>query len=307
MTDADTKRPIIFGEVLFDRFPDGNMVLGGAPFNVAWHLQAFGQAPVFISRVGDDPLGRQIRDTMRNWGMDTGGLQMDAVHPTGTVEVSFENQEPRYDIVDNRAYDFVSGEAFPALANVSLVYHGSLALRSEVAYRAFQKLTTAVSAPRFLDVNLRAPWWQPRGILDLIAHAAWVKLNAQELALLAPGGDASSEAAAALRHRHGLRAVILTRGAEGAHALTPDASINVASAPAETVVDTVGAGDAFASVALLGLLREWPLETTLQRAQAFASAIVGVRGATVHDHDFYTRFATTWGLPRPSSQTAPPL
>ena len=35
-------RAIIFGEVLFDTFPDGTAVLGGAPFNVAWHLQGFG-------------------------------------------------------------------------------------------------------------------------------------------------------------------------------------------------------------------------------------------------------------------------
>ena len=37
----------VFGEVLFDVFPDGKQVLGGAPFNVAWHLQAFGIAPYF--------------------------------------------------------------------------------------------------------------------------------------------------------------------------------------------------------------------------------------------------------------------
>ncbi|MBA1332725.1 carbohydrate kinase, partial [Candidatus Endoriftia persephone str. Guaymas] len=49
--------PIIFGEVLFDCFEDGSRVLGGAPFNVAWHLQALGAAPLFISRVGDDSLG----------------------------------------------------------------------------------------------------------------------------------------------------------------------------------------------------------------------------------------------------------
>ena len=51
----------IFGEVLFDVFPDGHQVLGGAPFNVAWHLQAFGQSPFFISRVGNDPQGKEIR------------------------------------------------------------------------------------------------------------------------------------------------------------------------------------------------------------------------------------------------------
>jgi sugar/nucleoside kinase (ribokinase family) len=59
-------RPCIFGEVLFDHFPDGKRVLGGAPFNVAWHLQAFGEAPRFISRVGDDAEGDEIRTAMRD-------------------------------------------------------------------------------------------------------------------------------------------------------------------------------------------------------------------------------------------------
>ena len=58
MSDKIAYRPLIFGEVLFDRFPDGSIVLGGAPFNIAWHLQAFKQSPLFISRVGDDPLGQ---------------------------------------------------------------------------------------------------------------------------------------------------------------------------------------------------------------------------------------------------------
>ena len=57
---VDSERPIIFGEVLYDCFPDGQAVLGGAPFNVAWHLQGFGLNPLFISRVGDDPLGHLI-------------------------------------------------------------------------------------------------------------------------------------------------------------------------------------------------------------------------------------------------------
>ena len=43
-------RPVVFGEVLFDCFPDGSRVLGGAPFNVAWHCQAFWLATfVYIS------------------------------------------------------------------------------------------------------------------------------------------------------------------------------------------------------------------------------------------------------------------
>jgi hypothetical protein len=73
MSDSSTEQPIvdIFGEVLFDCFPGGRRVLGGAPFNVAWHLRAFGAAPRLISAVGDDPQGEQVRRAMQDWGMDT--------------------------------------------------------------------------------------------------------------------------------------------------------------------------------------------------------------------------------------------
>ena len=59
MTDADI-RPVIFGEVLYDCFPEGEVVPGGAPFNVAWHLQGFGQNPLFLSRVGSDEAAGRV-------------------------------------------------------------------------------------------------------------------------------------------------------------------------------------------------------------------------------------------------------
>lgn len=64
--------------------------------------------------------------------------------------------------------------------------------------------------------------------------------------------------------------------------------------PAIEVVDTVGAGDALASVMILGMLRGWAMQTALDRAQSFASAIVGRRGATVSDSDFYAPFIAAW-------------
>ena len=62
------------------------------------------------------------------------------------------------------------------------------------------------------------------------------------------------------------------------------------------VVDTVGAGDAFASVLIFGLLQDWSLSRTLERAQAFASSMVRVRGATVNDMAFYHSHLEAWGL-----------
>ena len=61
-------------------------------------------------------------------------------------------------------------------------------------------------------------------------------------------------------------------------------------------MDTVGAGDAFASVVLLGVMRHWPLPLIMQRAQTFASAVVGMRGATVSDMAFYRPFLEDWEL-----------
>ena len=97
----------IFGEVLFDHFPDGKRVLGGAPFNVAWHLQAFGRAPRFISRVGADAEGRSVLNAMRDWGMDTQSVQVDERLPTGRVSVAIVDNEPAYDIVADCAYDTI--------------------------------------------------------------------------------------------------------------------------------------------------------------------------------------------------------
>ena len=125
--------PVIFGEVLYDCFPDGSQVLGGAPFNVAWHCQAFGLQPLFISRVGNDSPGEKVVAAMQNWGMNTEGLQIDSDHATGRVNVSFNNNEPSYDIVENSAWDFLNSQALPELNKDSILYHGSLALRNPVA------------------------------------------------------------------------------------------------------------------------------------------------------------------------------
>jgi fructokinase len=290
------RQPLIFGEVLFDRFPDGNAVLGGAPFNVAWHLQAFGAAPLFVSRVGNDDLGRRIQAAMRAWGMNSAGLQIDSQHPTGTVEVRFEQGEPAYDIIAGRAYDCIAADSLPQLTP-ALIYHGTLALRAATSLQALETLNSRYNTPVFLDVNLRPPWWELQAARKLLDNARWVKLNEDELSLLGTDSGTLDQRAARLRETHGNELLIVTRGGDGAVAFSSDGQ-SAATRPGSDnrVVDTVGAGDAFTSVIILGLLRDWPLQQTLDRAQAFASAVVGVRGATVQDRDFYRPFIEQWGL-----------
>ncbi len=296
MTTDHQPCPLIFGEVLFDQFEDGSVVLGGAPFNVAWHLQAFGRQPLFVSRVGDDSFGRRIRDAMQKWGMSTAGLQKDSTYPTGLVSIHIKDDEPSFDILADRAYDHISASALPPI-KPSLIYHGSLAVRHSNSATALAAIKQRFAAPVFIDVNLRPPWWQPAILENLLQQASWAKLNDNEVDILIEGDAAPEDKARELLHRFDLATVILTLGAKGALAITQqNEQGSVAPPQTLSIVDTVGAGDAFSSVCILGYLEHWSLATMLQRAQTFASAIVQIRGATISDKDFYQPFINDWRL-----------
>ena len=117
-----------------------------------------------------------------------------------------------------------------------------------------------------------------------------------ELAVLCPEAPGLEAAMLAFCEQFDLETLVVTRGAKGAVACDRQQHFVTVKPPASiAVVDTVGAGDAFAALLLLGLSKQWPLETTLERAQAFACALVGRRGATVADREFYRAFSEQWG------------
>ncbi|MGI0479231.1 carbohydrate kinase family protein [Geminocystis sp. CENA526] len=279
---------IIFGEVLFDRFPDGKVVLGGAPFNVAWHLQGFGMSPLFISRVGNDLEGEKIKQTMKDWGMDLSGIQTDRQYPTGVVNVQFKDNEPHYDIVENSAYDFMESASIPYLSKNSILYHGSLALRNSASQATIDSIKKNISPSIFLDVNLRSPHWHLNSIESLLSGTSWLKLNEDELSLIVPQENNTQNRIQHLFNHYSLTQITLTQGKAGATCFTADKQhYQVSPSQNTVVVDTVGAGDAFCSVLILGILKQWDISTTLQRAQEFASKIVKIQGATKFDRSFY--------------------
>jgi fructokinase len=288
--------PVIFGEVLFDHFlQDGNMVLGGAPFNVAWNLQAMGLSPHLVSRVGEDALGERIISAMDDWGMDRSGLQVDDTVPTGEVRVSVTDGEPSFEITADRAYDFISAEELYLPGDMGMLYHGSLALRSGTSGAAWEHLRHNADCPVLMDVNLRAPWWAADQVRVWMDQADWVKLNAGELASLVPGETDTDRQAARLLEQGRIKGLIVTLGAAGARAIGSEGwTLEPEPLRATEVVDTVGAGDAFSSVVICGLMRNWPWSLILQRAQTFAAAVVGLQGATTLDRSFYQSIFASW-------------
>jgi fructokinase len=285
----------IFGEVLFDQFPDGSQIPGGAPFNVAWHLQAFGQSPRFISRIGDDPSGQEISTLMDTWGMSKEAMQLDPEHPTGNVRVFIENGEPHYEITADCAYDFIDSQLLDEKKTEGILYHGSLALRNQHSRRALQATKARHQGKIFVDVNLRAPWWDKDLVLSLLHDADWVKLNEAELAQLCPEDSGLENAMRLFCAQFNLDMLVVTRGSKGAIACDKRQDFFKVKPPERMpVVDTVGAGDAFAALLLMGLGKQWSVDLMLNRAQDFASKLVGRRGATVTDRKFYSVFNELW-------------
>lgn len=288
--------PVVFGEVLFDCFPDGSRVLGGAPFNVAWHCQAFGLQPLFISRVGNDQLGLEVKSAMLDWGMDITGLQFDSTHATGIVDVTILDGEPSYNIVENSAWDFIDHQGLPEVDEQSVLYHGSLALRNSLAAKSLEHLKQQCSESIFIDVNLRPPWWNLLVIKNIMRNGRWIKLNIDELALIVPQEKDLKTRVRYLLSNLQVELIVVTKGEAGAIAATHNEWCSIQPDNTSHVMDTVGAGDAFSSVLLLGLHKAWPLHEILNRAQQFASAVVGQRGATTQDKTFYKSFIKAWSL-----------
>jgi fructokinase len=277
----------VFGEILADVFPERS-VPGGAPFNVARHLQVFGLRPLVISRIGNDALGAELLEEMVRLGMETAALQRDDRYPTGQVRVVLENGGHRFEILPDQAYDFIQPEPMSACLRAmppQLAYFGTLAQRCAESRRAAQAFLRECQCPLFLDVNLRAPWYDLDTIAASLAAAHTVKLNDEELALVAAmfGWSALDEIeqARALQRTFDLEQVLATCGEKGCWLLDAQQRLHRAQPVPDTrpLVDTVGAGDAFAAVFLQGWLSGWTLQTTLQRACDYASAQCRVRGA----------------------------
>ncbi|NOS98155.1 MAG: hypothetical protein HOP25_06745 [Methylotenera sp.] len=317
---------VVFGEALVDLFKDG-LVVGGAPFNVARHLAGFGLHPLFISAISEDNAGDLISQEIKRYQLAPQGVQILPNMRTGTVQVHENAQGHQFEIMPNCAYDAI--EANAALTCVSafnkagaktsaqpkILYHGTLGLRGSVSYNTFQAVCTQVKAEPnanvFLDINWRAGHVEQAVAVQCLKDANIIKLSIEELQMVLvwfkvlvscesklPANGTTERPIQRLMAQIKAHLLLVTYGELGSAAFNRD-GICISSAPAlngTTMVDTVGAGDAFSSVTLLALTKHWPIEVALQRANEFAAAVCGIRGATPSDLAFYQKYAQEWEI-----------
>jgi fructokinase len=291
---------LVLGEILFDLFPAYRRI-GGAPFNFAFHLRQLGFDVAFVSRVGRDALGDEILSFIGEKGFDPGHIQVDPDHATGTVDITVDaGGDHQFHIVPDRAYDHIQWEdALKTLcrSQPDMVYFGTLIQRTAAGEAIVDRVlsSSGETAQHFCDINLRPDCWTRPVAERSISRSHILKLNQEELDILAPEtfGDAASRAAGLLSPG-GPSLVILTRGEKGELWAT-DQGVRTCpsgSDPAGSVevADTVGAGDAYAAMAAAGRLAGLPDEETMGMAREFAGFICTVQGALPQDTSVYQAY-----------------
>jgi fructokinase len=211
---------------------------------------------------------------------------LDSARVTGTVSVSLGSDgQPQFTVNENVAWDALAGsEAASALAaGADAICFGTLGQRNEPSRSTIRTLVNGAprQALRILDINLRPPYVSTDVVEQSLALADVLKVNDAELAWLSATlgctGDARAQMGK-LAARYQLQCVACTRGNKGS-LLFSKGIWSEHPGVGTSIVDTVGAGDAFTAALTLGLLTGCPLDAVNAWANQLASHVCAHAGA----------------------------
>lgn len=271
------------GEILWDCLPTGKQ-LGGAPANFAYTSKQLGNNGIILSRIGKDDFGKEILEQLKNKKLSVDSIQIDKEKPTGAVNVTLENGQPNYEIVENTAWDFLQlSEDWREIArNADAVCFGSLAQRSEVSHKTIRGFIELVKGLRIFDVNIRQKYFSREILQRSIELTNVVKLNHEELPIITEilkiRGATVQKCLEKIIKEFDLKLICLTRGANGSLLMTKDA-VSEHKGLKIDVADTIGAGDAFTAGMSHGVLRNWELDKINEFANRIGAFVASKTGA----------------------------
>jgi len=248
------------GEVLWDLLPAGPQ-LGGAPTNFTYQAGALGARAMIVTRVGNDDLGREVIERFIKMNLPLETVQVDPVRLTGTVTVTLnEKGVPQYGFAADTAWEqlALTDSALTAVSSANAICFGTLGQRSPVARKSIQQLVAAASADalRIFDINLRLNFYSREVIEQSMRLSNVLKLNDEELEVLTEMFSLQGNVRRRIEwfvRTFGFKTVVLTSGSLGSLIHQEGRWSEMPPQPVR-VVDTVGAGDAFAAALTMGLL-----------------------------------------------------
>lgn len=280
------KTLIAFGEVLWDVFGD-SAEIGGAPLNFASHFAALGGRAYIVSAVGDDDLGDDTLDIIRERGVSE-LLVSKSKLPTGRCEVTLsQDAVPSYNLLCNVAYDDINADTEKIRAvGANALCFGTLTQRSEKNREVLCQILKNVNFDEvFCDINIRKDCHTPDTVRFCLENATILKFSDspdEECALADALGCEKDEIISAIAEKYsGIKIILHTLGENGSEIfdMKNGECIKVPPVVNPNPVSTVGAGDSYGACFLCNYLSGASLAECGERASALSSYVVGIRGA----------------------------
>ncbi len=289
---------VVFGEAMamfiadeflpLDEADHYTRAVAGAEVNVAVGLTRLGHRVGWMSRLGDDPLGRYILHQVRQAGIDTRRVLFDDEYPTGfqlKSRVREGDPEVIYFRKSSAASHMTPGaedDAYIASArhlHVTGIFPALSQTCRRYTYHAIEQARQVRMSISF-DPNLRPALWnsenEMRQVLNDVAQKAdWILPGLDEGTILT--GYTQPEDIAKFYLDRGVKVVAIKTGIRGACLFTDKERYEL-PAFSVSVVDTVGAGDGFAVGIISGMLDGLSWRDCLERGNAIGALAITARG-----------------------------
>ncbi|AUI67125.1 MULTISPECIES: aminoimidazole riboside kinase [Glaesserella] len=287
----------VLGDAVVDLIPDGEhhylRCAGGAPANVAVGVSRLGVEAGFIGRVGNDPLGKFMQQTLQDEKVCTEQMILDPQQRTSTVVVGLDQGERSFTFMVNPSADqFLEVSDLPNFQQGEWLHCCSIALINDpsrsTTIEAIRRVKQAGGFVSF-DPNLRESLWSSldemkKVVNSVVAMADVLKFSEEELTLLTNTTNLD-DAAKAVTSLYPEKLIIITLGKDGA-IYHLNGKSQIVAGKALKPVDTTGAGDAFVSGLLAGLsqVSNWKeneavLVDVIRKANASGALATTAKGA----------------------------
>ncbi len=281
------KKIVAFGELVWDILPNGK-VLGGTPSNFVFRCNSLGEEGYLLSRVGDDDLGMEALEMLKQLDISDKNIQIDQVFKTGTVDVSFaENNEAIYNVAPDVAFDHIefSAEALKLVRQADCLVFGLLPQRFGLSKNTLRELIKeSPDSIHFFDLKLFEHFFSKKVVKRLLKAAHVVRIKEKEIDFLAGKLDIDykniEDFARILSAQYKIDVVLITRGRAGVLALHAKEGLFLEPGYILEAKDNVGSGMAFAAGFLHCYLNGKPVAEALKFGNAVGALNTTKRGAT---------------------------
>ena len=286
------KKIVAFGEVVWDILPN-DKVLGGTPSNMVFRCNSFGEEGHLLSRIGDDELGREALQRLEELGISTANVQIDSEFPTGTVNITFDNNnEPVFDVIPDVAFDHIefSTEALKLVRDADCLFFGLLPQRFGISKNTIRELIKeSPNSLKFFDLKLFQHFFNRNVVENLLNASHIVRIKEKEINFLSDqlglkNGDLT-QFGEQLVKKYQIDIILITRGSKGVFAFHKKLGAFHDKGYQIEMKDNIGSGMAFAA----GFLHLILQGESFQEALNFGNAAGALSATRIGATSFFTK------------------